>query len=463
MIVERLVQGRVTHTHAVGALLLCGLWLVATRSLAEELPAREHFERGVQASRDGDLVLALEHFEKAQALQPHPTVLYNLAQTYSTLGRPVDALSALERYLEIDPDAGEPALRRQAEELVRRNQARVGTLAVELTPVGARLEIDGAEAPVTGTGQRRVSIGQHLLTATHPGYRPFLTHVEVQASASTRLVIKLEPIGGQPDSFIEPKCAVPDVKVFLDGTPVGRTPEIALVPVASGTHTVRFERAGFAAWESSVVTSSKSVTRATCSLTPDPAGANAGVRVLTSEPKATVRVNGTPFRSGKLPLGRHVVEVTAPSFEPYRRVITVRAGTSNDVWAPLEPTPERRRTDREHTKRIVAYATGGVGLALGVASGILFVTSHDRYENWRKDHQQLANELVNGQAGPEQQALARDLQARAASIQRSDDIALAAGVLSGVCLAVSIGFLLSGDDPPLARSNRASNPLRFEF
>jgi hypothetical protein len=467
---SRSPQRSVQRARWLAALVFSGFSSFGNPSYAQgqpELPAREHFERGVEASRQGDLGLALDHFEKAQALTPNQTVLYNLGQTYTALGRSVEALGVLERYLEADGASGDAARRREVEELVRRNQARVGTLEVTVDPSDASLDIDGVTVAPGPTGHVRVATGRHLLTATRSGYGPSVVRVDVRAGESTAVRLGLEPVSAGHDAFIEPSCATPEVTVFVDGTAVGRTPRTPLVPVASGAHRVRFERRGYALSEAAIVVNPKSVTPARCELRLDPglqAQESAELRVLVAERNAQIRVDGSPFRHARLPLGAHLVEVAAPGFQTFRDVVTVRPGMRNDVRVKLEPTAERERAERQKTRQIVAYTSGGVGIALGTVAAILYASNQTRYEDWSQDQRVLSNELAGGDASPDQAQRAADLQERAASIQRTDDVALGAGLLGGVLLAVSVGVLLSGEETSEAsRRNAVSHPLRFTW
>jgi tetratricopeptide (TPR) repeat protein len=318
-----------------------------------ELSAREHFERGVEANRQGDLVLALDHFEKAQALTPSQTVLYNLGQTYFALGRPVEALRVLERYLEADGASGDAARRREVDELVRRSQARVGTLDVTLEPSDASLDIDGVPANTAGAGPLRVAVGRHLLTATKAGYRPSLVRVDVAAGEPVRARLELEPVSLHRDGFIEPSCATPEA---------------------------------------------------------------------------------------------------------------VRRAMENDLRAKLDASAERERARRQTTRQIVAYTSGGVGIALGTVAAILYATNQSRYEEWNRDQRALSNELAEGETSPDHAGRAANLNDRAANIQRTDDVALGAGIFGGVLVAVSVGLLLTGEKPSTAsRQNAVSHPLRFTW
>ena len=450
----------------VAALAALASMTFADPSYAEPT-AREHFALGVEASRRGDLVVALEHFEKAHALAPNQTVLFNLGQTYSALARPVEALSAFERYLKMDDPPGDAGRRREVEALVRKNEGRVGMLEVELDPPDAALQIDGQPVNTVAGAKTRVAAGRRLVTATREGYRAAVHAVEVRPSETSRVRVALERPLVAPDAFIEARCATPDVTVSVDGVVVGGSLRALLVPVVSGEHRVRFERRGFVPSETAVVAGRKSVARVECALAQDlglPASERAELRVRVSDSRATIRVNGVPFRGERLPPGPHAVEVVAPGFQPWKDQVNLRAGVRNELRVTLEPTAERSREEQSRTRSIVAYSTGGVGVALGGVAAILYVTNQPRYDDWRRDQQAFSRELSTGVETPGQARRAEDLQERAASIQRTDDLALGAGVLGGVLVAVSAALLLfDGDADARAPQKRAESPLELTW
>lgn len=61
--------------------------------------AREHFERGRDAYRDGRLKQALEHLVRAYELAPSAELEYDLARVYERIGEASGAIRHYERYL----------------------------------------------------------------------------------------------------------------------------------------------------------------------------------------------------------------------------------------------------------------------------------------------------------------------------------------------------------------------------
>jgi predicted Zn-dependent protease len=69
----------------------------ATNARAE---AKKHFDRAVELNEDGQVAEAVIELKRCYELSPHHTVLYNLGQAYITLAQPVEAVTALQRYLD---------------------------------------------------------------------------------------------------------------------------------------------------------------------------------------------------------------------------------------------------------------------------------------------------------------------------------------------------------------------------
>jgi tetratricopeptide (TPR) repeat protein len=205
---------RVSTTSPLKILLIVGLLLVAgeaayAQETTPEARARVHFQQGVEAVQRGELTRATEHFEAAQALSPNPVVLYNLGQTYSALGRPVEAEAALQRYLASEPRPTDPKRIKAVEDLIAFNERRIGSVLVELTPADATLEVDGSKVVLPPPRRIRLAAGRHVLVANKPDFKPAIANVDVSAGAEARTQLELEPLpapGSEPTSA-EPSAA----------------------------------------------------------------------------------------------------------------------------------------------------------------------------------------------------------------------------------------------------------------
>jgi len=83
--------------------------------------ARELFDEGVRLANEGRFASARAVFRSAYELQPHPSVLYNIAQCEVRLGDTASAVATLERFLETGasdiPQEQRQAVRMQLDEL----------------------------------------------------------------------------------------------------------------------------------------------------------------------------------------------------------------------------------------------------------------------------------------------------------------------------------------------------------
>src|SRR5512137_491023 len=70
---------------------------------AARAEAKERFTRGLHLFENGDNGGALAEFKQAYDLVPNRLVLYNIAQVYASMGKPVEAVQSLEKVL---ADAG---------------------------------------------------------------------------------------------------------------------------------------------------------------------------------------------------------------------------------------------------------------------------------------------------------------------------------------------------------------------
>src|SRR4051812_24869733 len=116
---------------ALTVCLLLGGAAVARAAGADPVrtEARERYERGKQLYEERDYAGALAEFLRAQQLIGSPVTLLNIGRVYAAMGRPVDAVTALEKVL-----ASPGSLKADQVELATRTRdeqkRRVGRLAV---------------------------------------------------------------------------------------------------------------------------------------------------------------------------------------------------------------------------------------------------------------------------------------------------------------------------------------------
>ncbi len=194
---------------------------------AARAQAREQFGIGVQRYEAQDYAAALQAFQEAYRLAPHPMVRVNMANCYENLGRPLEAMHHFERFLAEVPNATRQQ-RREIETAVRRLQARVGEVRLSIAPDGALVTIDNAETRRSPLLEPiRLAAGTHHVVVRMEGYRSQHREIQVVGGESTRIVIQLERGAGEPPrvAAAQPATAPP-----VTAPPVTAPPATATTP-----------------------------------------------------------------------------------------------------------------------------------------------------------------------------------------------------------------------------------------
>jgi hypothetical protein len=194
--------------------------------------ARQLFQHGVEAYDRGVYFDALQAFQEAYSLRPHPAVRVNIANCYDKLDRPAEAIQNFEQFL--GSGAGTP---KQNEEVVRaleQLRRRVGRLALHVSPEGAKVVIDNGDpmrAPINEVVLLKT--GRHQLTASLDLHETAMRVVDIAAEATTELTITLPRLDAPPEAV----AAVPPAAAGPAPTPppaaaVAPPPAVVPPPVA---------------------------------------------------------------------------------------------------------------------------------------------------------------------------------------------------------------------------------------
>jgi tetratricopeptide (TPR) repeat protein len=89
--------------------------------------ASEAFNAAVEADQKGDLQVALGLYQKAHAISPHPSTIYNVADVQRRLGQLKLAIKSYETYLAMDPNAKDRA---EVEKVLDEISKTPGTLII---------------------------------------------------------------------------------------------------------------------------------------------------------------------------------------------------------------------------------------------------------------------------------------------------------------------------------------------
>lgn len=144
---------------------------VTPKDKAEQ--ARTLFHEANAKFEDRQLAEALELYQKAYALWPHPRIVFNMGVTLAMMSRPLEAANMFKIVLEYGPDPVEMHRYKEAQEKYLELMGALSILNVKCDQPGVKVYVDGAmtaECPA----QKSVTLagGRHLVTANLDGYIP---------------------------------------------------------------------------------------------------------------------------------------------------------------------------------------------------------------------------------------------------------------------------------------------------
>lgn len=146
------------------------VWLARAQAATDESAtetAKARFAHGVALAEEGDYQGALQSFSDAYAASPHVAVLYNIGQAQVALGRPLEAVSTLSRYLREGGDSVPAERRRQVESQLELLRSFLVDLDFDPTPEGVTITVDGNPIGRTPLSQPvRIAAGTHTIAAT---------------------------------------------------------------------------------------------------------------------------------------------------------------------------------------------------------------------------------------------------------------------------------------------------------
>jgi hypothetical protein len=200
---------------SIGALLAVGICVLSVPALAEEgatrAEARLHFQEGLAKVRAGEMEGAVEAFESAYRTSPRYQVLYNLGQAYASVGRSVDAVHTLERFLSEGGEQVESARRTQVEALIARERAKLGAVQIEVTPAEAEVFLDGRRLGTGPFETLELVAGDHVVVARY-GESSRVAPLALAPGEVGQVRLNLEP---EPQPALVPLATPPLTAVVL--------------------------------------------------------------------------------------------------------------------------------------------------------------------------------------------------------------------------------------------------------
>ncbi len=337
----------------------------APASAQEATEAQLLYERGAELYRARRFGEALEAMVASNRLVPNANVVFNVAQIYELLERPIDAFNWYQRHLGFDLD---PESRARADARLEILRTQVAVLDVQTTPEGAALYIDRVELGTVGPAPRKVAVaaGAHTVIARLDGYRDAQAATAAVVGQAASVELSLTRMMGTLEMRSEP----PGAQVFLDGDsePLGSTPLTLERPVGLSRLSVRLD--GHLSRELDVRIVEATAASYTVTLSPDPSRF-AALTIEAVPAGATVTLDGepqgqTPLTLRTLPPGIRSLRVERPAHEPWAADLQLIAGSTTRVEASLVANADKPWPHWHW----LGYGAAGLLLAVGAGIGI---------------------------------------------------------------------------------------------
>lgn len=336
--------------------------------------ARRHFARGVELANEGAYGEAIVEFGRAYELSPHHSVLYNVGQAYVALGRPVEAVDTLTRYLAEGGDKISAERRKEVAEEIQRQQSRIATLEITCDVPNAAVFLDGQpEGRTPLPAPVRVGIGRHqILVQTDDGRR---SQQIIQIAGEERRTIAFElerpPEASPPPvpsrtGFLHVSCPTSGVEVIIDGSAAGVTPLARPLALPAGSHMARFVHPSGTTHQRVVVIPEGGVARAECDVSALRRGAPREAAPSSAQATFGYLLGGLGLALGGGALGHYLWN--KGRYDDWR-------ARHRELQRRPEPAAQRENNDLarsiDRASVVTVGLTVGAGLALGAGTALV--------------------------------------------------------------------------------------------
>ena len=195
--------------------------------------ASAYYSKGLELANQGQYEAALDQFANAYTKSPHFAVLYNIGQAQIALGRPLEAISALAKYLRDGAEQVPLSRREQVQAQIALLEARLSELTITTDTPGAVIRVDGHEVGTAPLFQPiRLAAGSHTVTARLPNGAEVVRAVALGEAEREKLELELagaappppSPAAVPPPSAAESAAAPPPVTLPVEEPPPPRSP-----------------------------------------------------------------------------------------------------------------------------------------------------------------------------------------------------------------------------------------------
>lgn len=163
-------------------------------ALANDAKAKAQtlLSEGTQFFNRGAMAEALDKFKQAYDEFPSPKLLFNIGLTSRNLGRTVEAMDALERFLDEATDAPADMIA-QAKQAVSELRGLLGNLTIKCSVPGPEIALDGRPLGLAPLPKSLwIMPGNHLVTAKHPDFTLASATVDVNAGTVHTVTLSMQ-------------------------------------------------------------------------------------------------------------------------------------------------------------------------------------------------------------------------------------------------------------------------------
>jgi hypothetical protein len=330
----------VFHTHAGHARGGDSATAVGAPVAPEQAEAKARFLRGLALATEGrDWNAALAEFLESRRLYPTKSATHNAAFALGKLGRFVEAVAMYDGlFAEFANQLTTGEARAFARERAA-SLARVGELQIDIAQPNANIVIDGVQRGETPfPGSIRLDEGRHTLRLSKDGFVPIELELQM-AGGQHRVFQGALNRASQTGTLVVRESRGQQLDVLVDSARVGQTPWQG--ELSTGTHLVLLlgpRRLG------SPPNTTEIRAGQTTSLTLQAVELSSSLRIEPSPTNSSVFVNdiavGNGVWVGRLPAGRHRIDVIAAGHLPFRQELWLTPGQDADVRVPLERDAE---------------------------------------------------------------------------------------------------------------------------
>jgi hypothetical protein len=167
--------------------------------------ARAKFQQGTELEQAGDFAAALQAFRDVGQVRMTPQVRFHIASCEEKLGRLGAAIGGFELAL-AEAGAIGPEFQTEVEGRISALRTRIPKLVIERGQgaQSATIELDGVTLGARSIGTEvPLDPGPHSILAKAPGYKRYVSTIEVEEQQVKKLTIALEEIQTAPVETLE--------------------------------------------------------------------------------------------------------------------------------------------------------------------------------------------------------------------------------------------------------------------